>query len=237
MKRHSIGILVGLAMALLSPVPSSAQDRETRQLMADVRMLQQQAQQLQLALGALGAALKAVSSKLDDQAAVTRKAFADERLLVDGVMSEARIVREKIDETNVRISTLSQEMEALRAAIPTQPAPGTVALMPGEEPAAPADPSAAAAAPPTAPPSVAGLSPQRTYDQAHADYAAGSWTLAIAGFDTYIKTFPKSELADDAQFYIGESYSLDGKFAEAVEAYDKVIANYPNSDLVPDALY
>ena len=48
---------------------SVAADKETRQLMADVRMLQEQSQelqnQLQSLLGSLGEALKAVNTRLD----------------------------------------------------------------------------------------------------------------------------------------------------------------------------
>jgi tol-pal system protein YbgF len=75
------------------------------------------------------------------------------------------------------------------------------------------------------------------FDTAQADYAAGQWSLAIAGFEQYIRTFGNTDRADDAQFYIGESYQLDSKFKEAVGAYDKVIANYPAGDRVPQALY
>jgi TolA-binding protein len=40
-----------------------------------------------------------------------------------------------------------------------------------------------------------------------ADYAAGQFTLAITGFEAFLRTFPRSEMTDDAQFQIGESYS------------------------------
>ena len=82
-----------------------------------------------------------------------------------------------------------------------------------------------------------GLSPQRMFDTAQADYAAGQWPLAISGFEQFIRSFPTNDKADDAQFYIGESYQLDGKFKEAVGAYEKVIADYPTGDRVPQALY
>ena len=52
-----------------------------------------------------------------------------------------------------------------------------------------------------------------------------------------MRTFPRTDLADDAQWYIGECYQQDGKFAEAVDAYNRVITNYPKGDRVPDAYY
>ena len=75
------------------------------------------------------------------------------------------------------------------------------------------------------------------FETAQADYAAGQWPLAISGFEQFIRSFPTHDRADDAQFYIGESYQLDGKFKEAVGSYEKVIADYPSGDRVPQALY
>ena len=72
---------------------------------------------------------------------------------------------------------------------------------------------------------------------AFSDYAAGQWPLAIQGFETYMRAFPRSEQADDAQFYIGESYQLDGKMREALAAYERVAADYPQSNRAADSYY
>ena len=90
-------------------------------MMADIRMLQEQNQQLQVTLGTLVDALKAVAARIDQQAETTRKAGADQKLLIDGVANEMRIVREKIDDTNVRLGSLSQEVDALRNSMPATP--------------------------------------------------------------------------------------------------------------------
>jgi tol-pal system protein YbgF len=65
----------------------------------------------------------------------------------------------------------------------------------------------------------------------------GQWSLATQGFESYMKTFPKSDLADDAQYYVGETSYMSGKFQDAVTAYDRVIAGYPASNTLPDAYY
>ena len=115
-----------LLMASLVNVPAvAAADKEHLQIMADIRMLQEQAQQLQLMLGTLADALKGVTAKIDEQGNSTRKAFADQKLLVDTAGTDLRVVREKLDETNVRITSLSQELEAVRQAIPRTPMPVT----------------------------------------------------------------------------------------------------------------
>ena len=202
--------------------------------------------------------LKTIATRLDEQSNVTRKAFADQKLVIDGLTGEIRIVREKLDDTNVRLSSLSQEVESLRSS----PSPSPTFAPPTADDArwrraaggathrrrrrreragsasgdAPVRRPRAAAPAPAAPPAV-GMSPTRLYELAQADYAGGQWALAINGFETYLRTFPKTDRADDAQFFIGEAYQLDGKFKESVAAYDKVIADFPSGDRVPDAFY
>jgi tol-pal system protein YbgF len=227
--------LAGFLLVPLAVVPLAAASREEQQMMADIRMLQEQTQQLQALIAGLTDVLKSVSSRLDDQSAVNRKAFADERLLVDNVSGDVRVVREKVDETNVRLSSLSQELDALRLAVPQAYGPTT---SPAEAAAGPASAETGAAASP-APATVAnpGVSPQRLYDTAWADYMAGQWSLAIQGFETYLRTFPKSDFADEAQYYIGDTYYSDAKFEAAIAAYDRVIANYQNGNMVPQSYY
>ena len=72
---------------------------------------------------------------------------------------------------------------------------------------------------------------------AWADYTAGSYDLAIEGFAGYVRSFPKSEFADNAQYYIGESYFQRGKLAEAVDAFSRLVSTYPKSDVVGQAYY
>ena len=82
-----------------------------------------------------------------------------------------------------------------------------------------------------------GVSPRRLYDTAYADYTTGQWALSIQGFEAYISSFPQSELADDAQFFIGQNYYADAQFREAAEAFQQVELSYPTGDVVPEALY
>ncbi len=244
MRRFTI-LLVALTLAV-STAPLGAANREHEQLMADIRMLQEQNQRLQQALVALAESVKAVSARLDDQGAATRKGFADEKLLVDNVAGDLRVLREKLDETNVRLTSLSQDVEGVRDLIPQMPPPGAAAPATDEngQPIAPgtaAAPGAPGTTPTPAPaptgPAATGTTPRRLYETAYADYTAGQWSLAIQGFETYLRTYPKSDLADDAQYYIGESYSGDSKFRDAASAYERVISDYPQSDILPEAYY
>ena len=84
MARHARACGVGvLLLALVASPAAAAANKEHQQMMADIRMLQEQAQQLQGLLAALAEALKTVTTRLDEQTAASRKAFADQKLLVD----------------------------------------------------------------------------------------------------------------------------------------------------------
>jgi tol-pal system protein YbgF len=181
-------------------------------------------------------ALKTVNGKMDQQAEATRKSFADQKLTVDNLSSDVRVIREKLDDNNVRITALGQELDALRQSLQQM----TVSRVPDTAPAA--DPSSApvstaATGAPAAQPVPVGTSPAKLFDAAWSDYTSSQYDLAIIGFNAFIRTFPKSEMANYAQVLIGSSYLQDGKYDKAVEAYDTAIRNYPNGDKIPDAYY
>jgi tol-pal system protein YbgF len=75
------------------------------------------------------------------------------------------------------------------------------------------------------------------YDTAWADYTSGSWKLAVQGFQQFLSEYPKSDRADDAQFYIAESYVKLKQLPEAITAYTAVVQAYPSSDQAPEAYY
>ena|SRR5438067_104075 len=212
------------------PAPAAAVDREHQQLEADIRMLQEQAQQLQQMLSGLGDALKQLNTRIDDQTALERKSFADGKVQMDNLSGDLRIVREKVDETNVRLSSLGQEMEALRTSLP---APGA---------APPVTTTSDTSLPGTAPgpagaPPLPGQSPMQLYNEANADYMMGQFGLAIKGFEAFLSYYPKNDMADDAMYNIGQSYFNDNKFAEAAAAFARVISDYPGGNQVPNAYY
>ena len=233
--------LAPLLLLVLSATPAAAQSRREMQMMADIRMLQEQTQQLQQQLAAaidqLAATLKTISGRVDEQTANNRKSFADQKLAVDQFGTDLRVVRERIDENTVRITSLAQEVEALRLAIPQYQAAPAVPADPNAPPAAPGTAPEPPAAQPPAVAMAAGMNPQRLYNTALADFTSGQWALCILGFNNYLQSFARTDLGDDAQWYIGECYQQDGKFTEAIDAYNRVISNYPKGDRVPDAYY
>jgi tol-pal system protein YbgF len=74
------------------------------------------------------------------------------------------------------------------------------------------------------------------YNHAFAQYKVASYKEAIQEFSGFLKKFPRHNLADNAQYWIGESYYSLGSFPEAIYTFQKVITYYPKGNKAPDAL-
>jgi tol-pal system protein YbgF len=237
------GASIGVAATLLlSPATGFAANKEQQLLMAELRIMQQQQQQLQQMVVTLADGLKAVTGRLDEQAANSRKALADQRLLIENMTDTVRVLRERSDDTNVRLSSITQELESIRQTIASQPqAPAST--VPAGDPAADPGTNPNPGAPPTTPPggtlstAPPGISAQRAYDSAYSDYAAGQYSIAIDGFETFLRLFPRHLNADDAQLNIGNARYNAGEYREAVAAYQRVISDYPKTETVPQAYF
>jgi tol-pal system protein YbgF len=245
----STRVLLVSTMALVPAVvqPAMARDKEHQQIAADVRMLQvmqqEQSQQMQVLLGQLSEALKLVTQRLDDQAKASTKAFADQKLVIDALQRDLSVLREKVDDSNTRLGSVSQEVEALRQGLQqvlqaaTRPALSSDAADPAAAPGNPTGDAVAGNPAGGASTLAVGTSPNRLYDMAYSNYTSGLWDLTIDGFNAFIRSFPKSDLADDAQVYIGNAFLQDGKNEKAVESYDLAIRTYPNGNAIPEAYY
>ena len=235
MKRTYVVAAAALLGLLLGRSPALAQDREQLQILAELRLIQEQSGQLRALVAAFEETLKALNAKLDAQADAGRKSAADQKLQIDSLRDNVGVLREKVDDTNVRISTLSHEIETLRqtfASIQQSQAPAPV------QPAG--DPGALPAANPPQPAGVTapgGMSAQRMFDTAMSDYFGGQFDLAVAGFEGYIRTYPTAPDVARAQYYVGESLYQMKRYQEAVTAYGRVIEQHKRSAWEPEALY
>jgi tol-pal system protein YbgF len=98
-----------------------------------------------------------------------------------------------------------------------QPAPGSG---PGLTPGYPAAPAAAAAPPPSS---------DLLYSNGLRDLNGRKYDLALQEFQDYLKYYSDTDLASNAQFYLGEIAFAQEQFDRAVDAYGKVIDKYPKS--------
>lgn len=74
------------------------------------------------------------------------------------------------------------------------------------------------------------------YSEAFNLLKAGKYQEANSAFAQYLETYPNSEYADNAQYWLGESHYVMRNFEEAVAAYRRLIDIYPDSQKVPHAM-
>ncbi|KAF0218673.1 MAG: tetratricopeptide domain-containing [Geobacteraceae bacterium] len=78
--------------------------------------------------------------------------------------------------------------------------------------------------------------PQDAYMKAFGLFSANNYVQAVEAFESFIRTYPDSEYAGNAQYWIGECHYTQRNYPQALDAFDKVIANYPKGKKVPDAM-
>lgn len=160
-----------------------------------------------------------LDSTIKRQTEALLKAEADLRVDVGNLSSQIAELQGKLDDTNYRLSQVSQQiaatnqdLKAVRSA--TSPASGTLG-----------DANAGAVS-----------DPETLYQTSYSDYLRGNYDLSMMGFRQYLETFPETDLADNATYWVGECYYRQQKFAEAIAEYDKVLKQFARSDKTASAL-
>jgi len=152
---------------------------------------------------------------------------------VDQVTTNVQALNDSIEDIRARLGKLSEQMTAMRMAIETlqtqqaqiqQAAAAAQAAASGQPgtPGAPGQPAGPGAAP--APPA------QELYNNALRDHNAGNTTLAMKEFLDYLRYYPDTELAGNAQYWIGEALYQQKKYNEAIDAFDTVLERYPKGN-------
>jgi tol-pal system protein YbgF len=77
---------------------------------------------------------------------------------------------------------------------------------------------------------------QAVYSQSFDALRAGSYSIAITGFKDFLKTYPQSPLAENAQYWLGEAYYVNHDYDSAAEAFRAVLKKWPDARKAPDAL-
>jgi len=95
----------------------------------------------------------------------------------------------------------------------------------------PGDTTRGTAMPPAAP------GPATLYKLAFDQMSRGSHSTARSGFATLLDQYPTSDLAPDAQYYIGETLQAEGNTTAADSVFSLVVSKYPNAPRAATALY
>jgi len=108
---------------------------------------------------------------------------------------------------------------------------------PSSAPDAVASVPQAKAQPVAAAPQLDPLLESRTYEAALNNFRAGNYAGAIAGFKGFLKAYPDSALASNAQYWVGYSYYVLKDYKTALAQQQKLLLAYPDSAKAPDALF
>ncbi len=220
MKNRWLGVLL---VTLLAGVWSLAGTKEEIiRLQSDVLQMQQQVHQLQKSVDDGNGTLKTLLEQLIDETNTTNRAL--EQLIalaraqkdegvrgVNELKQEFQTLSIKLDDTNNRLVGLYQKIEENQAKIESRRL--SVPTEPG------------------------GPKPDQVYSLAYNDYLSGNYELAMTGFRDFLVTYPESEYADNAAYYLGVCEQVQGHPDKAIQAFDEVINLYPKGDLTPSAYY
>jgi tol-pal system protein YbgF len=77
---------------------------------------------------------------------------------------------------------------------------------------------------------------QTVYAQSFDALKAGSYSVAITGFKSFLSSYPASPLAENAQYWLGEAFYVTRDFDSATGAFRNVLQKWPDSRKAPDSL-
>ena len=73
------------------------------------------------------------------------------------------------------------------------------------------------------------------FDGALAKLQSGKFEDARREFRTFVQAFPQDDKADNAAYYVGESFYKEKDYDHAIAEFQRVIDVYPKGDMVDDA--
>jgi len=143
-----------------------------------------------------------------------QKQQADTGSRIDQVSAQVQALNDSVDELKARIAKVSKQLDDMNASqqnLPSQQQPAGAA--PGSQPPQSQVPPA-----------------DVLYNNALRDYNAAKYDLATQEFGDYMKAYPTTDLAGNAQFYLADIEYRQGNFDAAVRDYDKVLEQYPGGN-------
>lgn len=169
----------------------------------------------------LRAAMTKLATITEQSAEANNRLRADLQLQMNQLSEQTQLLSDRLEETGRRISNLPSKLRLTTP--PASPTPDTT------NNGAAVDTAKTSARPQLD-------ETQRLYDAAYQDFVKGQYQLAQQGFAQYLQLLPESELADNAQYWIGECYYSQKKYGEAIQAFQTVITKYPEGEKTPAAM-
>ena len=238
-----------VAGSLMGPSPVSAVAREIIELQRDVTNILQGQKDLTSQMtqdhtvtktlieqsgdnvGKLNATMSSLQKSVQDVQANSGARLDTMSTQVQGLSDNLEEIKSRMGKLNQQIVDLQNTVQSIDAKISgTAPAGGTA--VPTSSNSSPSGSNsnfagsqpAAASAPSGPPPSADTL-----YSNGLRDITSGKYDLARSEFQDYLKFYGDTDLASNAQFYLGEIAYSQRNYDQAVSEYDRVLTNYPKS--------
>ena len=194
---------------------------------------------LQFQLESVKSELRILSTGLDEYKDFAKRPSKDVERVREDVILRTRVLEEKgkiLEEKNraqdERTKALEERFRAMEDRLKGMEA--KIDLVASKQ----AEAERAAATAREVPPEVKGLSTgmSELYREAFETYQRGDMEGARKKFEAFLKQYPNTDLSDNAQFWIGETYYAKKDFERAILEYEKAIVKYPEGDKVPAAI-
>jgi tol-pal system protein YbgF len=161
---------------------------------------------------------------------------------LEGIKGDVARIRGQIEVLTYELTEAQKRQKDLYVDLDTrmrklEGGPGT-----GADAAAPvatldtAAPGGAPAATPASPSLPASAGEQKAYDAALDQFKRGDYAGAITGFQSFVKTYPRSPLAASAQYWVGNAQFARKDYRAAIASQRQLRELWPDSAKVPDAL-
>jgi tol-pal system protein YbgF len=159
--------------------------------------------------------------------------WVDFETTIAEMQQEIKILRANIEEDRQLLNKIADDVAALKQDYeskisPPDTKPGEVAAIPTTTPTTPVSPPSPEEEPKE--------DMEGAYQKAYGTFKNGDYPGALRLFEAFLRTYPTSEYADNARYWIGESYYQQGDYERAILEYEKVLQQYPKGDKVPHAL-
>ncbi len=153
---------------------------------------------------------------------------------LDTMSTQVQGLSDNLEEIKSRIGKLNQQLVDLQNSvqnIDARLAGGTPVGATAPTGAGASAPSGAAVPPRSDAAAPGGASPSADtlYSNGLRDITSGKYDLARSEFADYLRYYGETDLASNAQFYLGEIAYSQKRYDQAVTEYDKVLGNYPKS--------
>src|SRR5215467_15757820 len=146
---------------------------------------------------------------------------------VQGLSDNLEEIKSRLGKLNQQLVDLQNTVQTLDAKLSNSSAPAGNAS--SSSSGSSSSPAGFAPATGAVNPSGPAPSADTLYSNGLRDITSGKYDLARSEFQDYLKFYGDTDLASNAQFYLGEIAYSQRNYDQAVNEYDRVLTNYPKS--------